>query len=203
MNSHDLNKAAMGVLIFLLVAIGFGNLSETIFHQEPLAANAYPIDVSAVASASVANVAEEVAGPPIAELLQTASVEKGMSSFKKCTACHTVENGGANRIGPNLWNIVGRDIAVGADFSYSDAMLGEEGNWDFEKLNDYLLKPRDAIPGNKMVFVGLKRDSERADVIMYLRSLSDAPVELPTVAVVEEAVEEVMEDAAEAAPEAM
>ena len=198
MNSQDLNKAAMGFLIFLLVAIGFGNLSETIFHQEPMVANAYPIDVSAVASASVADVAVEE-GPSIAELMQTASIDKGISVFKKCAACHTTENGGANKIGPNLWNVVGKDVATTGGFGYSDAMLAQEGNWDYELLNRYLTKPKDAIPGNKMVFVGLKKGSDRASVIMYLRSLSDSPIELPTVA----AVEEVVEEAVEAAPEAM
>ncbi len=202
MNSHDLNKAAMGFLIFLLVAIGFGNLTEVIFHQEALEANAYPIDTASVASATVADVAMEE-GPSIAELLQTASVEKGESVFKKCAACHTPDNGGANKIGPNLWNIVGREVASKGDFSYSDAMAEHGGNWDYELLNRYLTKPKDEIPGNKMVFVGLKKDSDRASVIMYLRSLSDTPMELPTVASAEEAVDEAAEEVMEAAPEPM
>lgn len=202
MNSHDLNKFAMGTLMAILGVIGFNLLSESIFHQAPLEANAYPIDTSAVASASVADVAVEE-GPSIAELLQTADIEKGMSVFRKCAACHTTENGGANKIGPNLWNVVGRDVATNGTFNYSDAMLAQEGGWSFDLLNRYLTKPKDAIPGNKMVFAGLKKGSDRANVMMYLRSLSDAPMELPTMAAVEEAVEEVMEEATEAVPEAM
>lgn len=199
MNSHDLNKAAMGVLMFLLLAIGASNLTDVVFHQDPLEANAYPIDTAAVASASVADVAQDE-GPSIAELMQTANIDKGMSVFKKCAACHTPENGGKAKIGPNLWNVVGRDVATKDGFGYSDAMLGQEGVWDYELLDRYLTKPKDAIPGNKMVFVGLKKGSDRASVIMYLRSLSDAPIALPTVAAVEEVVEEVVE---EAAPEVM
>ncbi len=201
MNFEDFNKFAMGFLIALLGAIGVNLLSESVFHQEPLVANAYPIDTSMVASASVAEVVEET-GPPISELMQTADAGKGANVFKKCAACHTTENGGGHRIGPNLWNVVGSDVATTAGFSYSDAMLAQEGNWDYELLNRYLTRPKDAIPGNKMVFVGLKKGSDRASVIMYLRSLSDAPIELPTVAAVEEVMEEAVE-AAPAAPEAM
>ena len=184
----------MGVLMFLLLAIGASNLTEVVFHQDAMEANAYPIDTASVASASVADVAVD-AGPSIAELMQTASLDKGVSVFRKCAACHTTENGGAAKIGPNLWNIVGKDVATRDGFGYSDAMLAQEGNWDYELLNKYLTKPKDAIPGNKMVFVGLKKGSDRASVIEYLRTLSDAPVALPTVAAVEEVVEEVMEEA--------
>ena len=182
--------------------IGFNILSEEVFHQAPLTANAYPIDTSAVASASVADVAV-VAGPSIEELLQTASIEKGMSVFKKCAACHTTASGDRNKIGPNLYGIVGKDVATHSDFGYSDAMLAQEGGWSFDLLDRYLTKPKDAIPGNKMVFVGLKKGSDRASVILYLRSLSDAPVELPAYVAVEETVEEVVEGAVEAATDAM
>ena len=202
MNSQDLNKLAMGFLIAILGMIGFNILSEEVFHQAPLTANAYPIDTSAVASASVADVAV-VAGPSIEELLQTASMEKGMSVFKKCAACHTPESGGRNKIGPNLYGVVGKDVATHADFRYSDAMLAQEGGWSYELLNKYLTKPKEAIPGNKMVFVGLKKDSDRASVILYLRSLSDAPLELPAFVAVEETVEEVVEATDEAATDAM
>ncbi|MBT5073058.1 MAG: cytochrome c family protein [Kordiimonadaceae bacterium] len=195
MNSHDFNKAAMGVLMFLLLAIGLHNLTEAVFHQEAMAANAFPIDVSAVASASVADVAMEV-GPTIEELMQTANIDKGMTVFKKCAACHTPESGGRAKIGPNLWNVLGGDIATNGDFGYSNAMLAQEGNWTYEFLNTYLTKPKDAIPKNKMVFAGLKKGSDRASVILYLRSLSDAPIDLPVVATVEavEAVVEAMPD---------
>jgi cytochrome c len=194
-NSHDFNKAAMGVLMFLLLAIGLHNLTEAVFHQEAMAANAFPIDVSAVASASVADVAMEV-GPTIEELMQTANIDKGMTVFKKCAACHTPESGGRAKIGPNLWNVLGGDIATNGDFGYSNAMLAQEGNWTYEFLNTYLTKPKDAIPKNKMVFAGLKKGSDRASVILYLRSLSDAPIDLPVVATVEavEAVVEAMPD---------
>jgi cytochrome c len=177
-NSHDLNKVAMGVLMALLFVIGLNNLSEVVFHENPMEANAYPIDVASVASASVADVAMD-AGHTIEEALQTASIDKGMSVFKKCAACHTPEQGGKNKIGPNLWGVVGKDIATTGEFGYSDAMLAQEGNWSYEFLNTYLTKPKDVIPKNKMVFAGLKKPNDRASVILYLRSLSNTPIDLP------------------------
>ncbi|MEZ5757935.1 MAG: cytochrome c family protein [Emcibacteraceae bacterium] len=190
MNSHDFNKAAMGILMFMLLAIGVSNLTEVVFEQEPLEANAYPIDTASVASASSADVATEN-GPSIAELLQTASVEKGESVFKKCAACHTPENGGANKIGPNLWNVVGRNVASKDGYDYSPAMQEHGGTWSYEALDQYLNSPKDYVPKNKMAFAGVKKDTDRASVILYLRSLSDAPHELPTVEVAEAPAEEV------------
>ena len=198
MNSHDFNKAAMGILMFMLLAIGVSNLTEVVFEQEPLEANAYPIDTASVASASSADLATEK-GPSIAELLQTASVEKGESVFKKCAACHTPENGGANKIGPNLWNVVGRNVASKADYDYSSAMHEHGGTWSYEALNQYLTSPKDYVPKNKMAFAGVKKDTDRASVILYLRSLSDTPHELPTVEVAEAPAEAVpIEEAAPA-----
>ena len=193
MNSHDFNKVVMGILMFLLLTIGLHNLTEAVFHQDPMAANAFPIDISAVASASVADVAMD-AGPSIEELLQMASIEKGRSVFRKCAACHTPESGGRAKIGPNLWGVLGKDIATSGEFGYSDAMLAQEGDWTYKFLNTYLTKPKDAIPKNKMVFVGLKKGSDRASVILYLRSLSNTPMDLPVVEDEEEVIEEATPD---------
>lgn len=194
----------MGILMFTLLVIGLHNLSEVVFHQDPMAANAYPIEVASVAAASVSDV-EMVALPTIGELLQTASIEKGMSVFKKCAACHTPDNGGKAKIGPNLWNVVGKDIATTDGFGYSNAMIAQEGNWSYEFLNTYLTKPKDVIPKNKMVFVGLKKPNDRASVILYLRSLSDAPLALPVLEVEEviEVVEEITAEAVETVEEAL
>ena len=108
----------MGIIMFLLLVIGASNLKEVIFHQDALVANAYPIDTSSIASASVADVVVDM-GPSIAELMQTASLDKGASVFRKCAACHTRDNGGSAKIGPNLWGIVGKDVATSEGFGYS------------------------------------------------------------------------------------
>jgi cytochrome c len=120
------------------------------------------------------------AGRPIEKLLQTASVEKGAAAAKKCAACHTFEKGGPNRVGPNLFGVVERARASEAGFNYSAAMKAKGGKWDFQELNAFLLNPKANVPGTAMGFAGISKDSERADVIDYLRSLADKPVPRPT-----------------------
>jgi len=99
--------------------------------------------------------------------------------FKKCKACHTADQGGPNRVGPNLWNVVGGPKAHAEDFSYSDAITGLGGEWTYADLDAYLTKPKDFAPGTKMTFAGLKKPKDRAAVISYLRTLSDSPKPLP------------------------
>ena len=115
-------------------------------------------------------------------MMASASVEKGQATAKQCQACHTFEKGGPNRVGPNLWGIVGRPRASEAGFNYSAAMKAKGGTWTFGELYAFLVSPRTAIPGTAMGFAGLARGQQRADVIDYLHTLSDNPVALPAVA---------------------
>jgi cytochrome c len=124
---------------------------------------------------------------------------------RKCAACHTFDQGGANRIGPHLWGVVGRDIAGVGDFSYSAALQGLEGDWNYEALNHYIADPKGFAPGNKMSFAGLNKVGDRADIIAYLRSLSDSPLPLPTpeeVQAAEASAEGTAEESAESAADA-
>jgi len=130
---------------------------------------------------------EEKAAPaavPIATLLQTADPKKGEQVFKRCQACHSGEKGGPNKVGPHLWDVVNRPIASVSDFSYSAGMKDfakDNKVWDYEHLNHFLTSPKSYVKGTAMGFAGDKNDQERADLIAYLRTLSDNPAPLPPV----------------------
>lgn len=141
--------------------------------------HAYPIEVAEVADAGAAVAAPK--GPePILALLAEADIAAGMKLAKKCTACHVFEEGGANKVGPGLWNIVNADKGAVDGFGYSAALSGFGGAWDYVALNAFLYKPKAYIEGTKMNFAGLKKPKDRANMIAYLRSLSASPVALPT-----------------------
>ncbi|MEW5728715.1 MAG: cytochrome c family protein, partial [Pseudomonadota bacterium] len=114
----------------------------------------------------------DVAPDPIEPLVAAASAEAGEAASKVCKACHTFDEGGANRVGPNLHGVVGRDIGAVEGFAYSDILKTLPGAWGYEELDAYLLNPKAAAPGNKMAFAGIRKAEDRAAVIAYLRSIS-------------------------------
>ena len=141
--------------------------------------NAYPIEVADLGDASA--VAAAPAGPePILALLAEADIAAGMKLAKKCTACHVFDEGGANKVGPALWNVVNADKGAVDGFGYSTALAAFGGAWDYASLNAFLYKPKAYIEGTKMNFAGLKKPQDRANMIAYMRSLSSAPAALPT-----------------------
>ncbi len=178
MDTFEWNKIAGGILATMLVIYvinGLGNIAVGPRAPETVA---YPVpEMEDAATEATAAVVEEV--PSLAALLAAADVERGMKVSRKCVTCHTFEQGGKNRIGPNLWNVVGRDMATVGGFAYSSAMKGAEGAWGFTSLDEFLTRPKNFMPGNKMTFPGLKKAVDRANVIAYLRTLSDSPRPLP------------------------
>ena len=175
MDSLEINKIVACILVVALVVIGLSNLTEILYEVEKPEVAHYIIEgVDDEPTTTDTVVSEEVVEIPIQVLLASASVDKGAKVFKKCSNCHVPNEGGANKIGPALWNIVNKDIG-GADFAYSNAMSSYGGKWSYDELNGFLKNPKKYIEGTKMSFAGLKKETDRANVILYLRSLSNNP----------------------------
>ena len=174
------NKVAGGVIAAGLLAFGLGALSHALYNPQKLEKNAYTISEGGDTTASAAvPVAEEVSVVMISDMMGAADIVKGAKLFKKCASCHTSEQGGADKLGPHLYDIVGRDIGGADGFSYSAAMAEKGGTWGYEELSQFLTKPKDYINGTKMAFGGLKKPADRANLVGYLRTLSANPVPLP------------------------
>jgi cytochrome c len=177
MDSFELNKIMGAILGTLLVLLSVNIVAGGIFASHKPAKPGYDIAVvEAPAGAKAAAPEPEV---PIAQLLASASAEKGASVAKKCLACHDLKKGGPNKVGPDLYGIVGRERAHHEGFAYSAAMKAKGGKWTFEDLNHFLTSPRSFIPGTAMAFAGISKASERADLLAYLNTLSDSPQPLP------------------------
>ena len=174
-----MQKLGGAVLVAVWVVWGSHMIGELLIPEPEMAKSS---SVVAKASASAKRSSAKAAPAPIEEigpLLAAASPEAGQKTFKKCKVCHTIDKDGANKVGPNLWNVVGAHRAKRDGFKYSDALAGLGGNWGYEELNAFLSKPKAYAPGTKMAFAGIKKASDRAAVIAYLRGLSDAPAALP------------------------
>ncbi len=182
--SLETNKALAALLTAGIIASGSGVISRILYHPSMPEENAYVIEVPE-AETGEGEEATAAEAAPLPVLLAAASPEEGETVAKKCAACHSFEQGGAAKIGPPLWGVVGRDIASVEGFAYSDALLAKEGEWTFEELNGFVHDPKEYVPGTKMAFAGIAKPEDLADVLVYLRSLAEEPVPLPEAAAAE------------------
>ena len=179
MDSFEINKIVAAVLIVALLLIGIGKISNIIFHVEKPKTPGYIVEIEQASSQlnSEEKVVEEKID--IAALMSLGDVASGEKIFKKCAACHSIQKGGKNKIGPALYNVVGRQVGGVSDYKYSKALVGYEKEWSFEELNGFLIKPQAWIKGTKMAYAGLRKEKDRASVILYLNKNSDSPLPLP------------------------
>jgi cytochrome c len=185
MDSFELNKVIGGLLGTVFVVFSVGLVSDALFASPSPEKPGFAIEATEAPAEGGADAA--AAGPkPIAELMPAASAEKGAAIFKKCEACHSGEKGGPNKVGPDLWDIVDRPVAEHEGFSYSAGMKefskGGSEKWTYDHLYHFLLSPKNYVKGTAMGFAGLKKDEDRADLLAYLRTLSDSPKPLPEAA---------------------
>ena len=163
-----------------LLIIGIGKLSNVIFYVEKPETPGYSVEVeqtTVVSSQTSSQTTEDKID--IAALIAMGDIATGEKVFKKCAACHSIVKGGKNNIGPALYNVVGRDVGAVSDYKYSKALAAYGKAWTFEELNGYLIKPAKWIKGTKMAFAGLRKEKDRASVILYLNQNSDNPLPLP------------------------
>jgi len=179
MDSFELNKIVAAVLMVALLVIGIGKLSNVIFHVEKPKTPGYAVEVEQTTTTSSSAKVSFEEKIDIAALMAMGDIASGEKIFKKCAACHSINKGGKNNIGPALYNVVKRKVGGVADYKYSKALATYEKNWTFEELNGFLKKPAKYIRGTKMAYAGLRKEKDRASVIKYLNQNSDNPVPLP------------------------
>jgi cytochrome c len=180
MDSFELNKIIAAVLITALIVIGINKIGDSIFYVEKTKQSAYKIEgVELVSSTGITADVKEVVQLNIREILALGDTAHGEKVFKKCSACHMIASGGKNMIGPNLWSVIGRTAGSVSDYKYSKAMVAYGKEWTFEEMNSYLIKPQAYVKGTKMAFAGLRKEKDRASVILFMNSKSSSPKPLP------------------------
>ena len=177
MDSFELNKVAGAVLGTLLFTLGSGFVAELIYHSKPAGNAGYALPEPVAASSAPEAAAAKV--EPIAVRLASASADKGQAGTKACQACHSFEKASPNKVGPGLWDVVERKLGSHAGFEYSAALKEKGGAWDYAQLDHFLENPKVYIKGTKMAYAGIAAPQERANVIAYLRTLSESPKPLP------------------------
>ena len=175
MNSFEINKIITAILVTVLVVFGIGKISDIIFDKDKTDVVAYKVE----APEGEALQASAESSVDITALLAMGAIAHGEKVYKKCKACHSIKQGGGNKIGPALWNVIFRPVGSVTDYKYSKALSSYGKEWTWEEMNGFLIKPSTWIKGNKMGFAGLKNEKDRASVILYLNQNSDNPKPLP------------------------
>ena len=176
MDSFEINKIIAAVLMVVILVIGIDKVSDIIFHVEKPKTPGYAVDIEQASTTSTETTEEKI---NITAFMTMGDVATGEKVFKKCKSCHSIKQGGGNKIGPALWNVMFRKVGSIADYKYSKALTSYGKEWSWEEMNGFLIKPSSWIKGNKMGFAGLKKEKDRASVILYLNQNSDSPKQLP------------------------
>ena len=175
-----MNKIIVSVILVIILVLGINKITDSIFYVEKPEKTAYQVaNVTTAASTKTSDTNSESADSVnIMALFASTSATEGAIVFKKCTSCHSIAQGGGNKIGPALWGVLGRQSGSVSGYKYSKAMAAHGKTWSFDEMNSFLIKPKDWIKGTKMSFAGLKNAKDRAAVILYLNENTDNPLPL-------------------------
>ena len=172
-----MNKIFISIVMAITLVIGINKIADVVFYVEKPEKSAYQVEsVTTVASTTSSEASSETGN--IMTIFASTSAAEGAKVFKKCAACHSIAEGGKNKIGPALWGVIGRQAGSLPDYKYSKAMAAHGKKWSFEEMNGFLIKPKDWIKGTKMSYAGLKSEKERAAVILYMNENSNNPLPL-------------------------
>ena len=170
-----MNKIIVSIVFAVILIIGINKIADSIYYVEKPEKSAYQVaSVTTVASTTSTETSSETGN--IMALFASTSAAEGAKVFKKCAACHSIAEGGKNKIGPALWGVLGRQAGSLPDYKYSKAMAAYGKKWSFEEMNGFLIKPKDWIKGTKMSYAGLKNEKERAAVILYMNENTNSPL---------------------------
>ena len=182
MDSFEINKIIASILLTVLIIIGIGKIADILFYVEKPKLSAYKVEGIDQGSSGQKVLTKTVkldTPVDIKALLAMGDLAHGEKVFKKCSACHMIAADGKNKIGPNLWGVIGRTAGAIDDYNYSKAMKAYAKEWTFGEMNSYLIKPQAYVKGTKMAFAGLRKEKDRASVILYMNSKSASPKALP------------------------
>ncbi len=172
-----MNKIIASIILTVILVLGINKITDIIFDVEKPEKSAYQVaNVSTVTETTSASL--NTGSGDIMALLASANVADGEKIFKKCAACHSIAKDGGNKIGPALWGVLGRKAGSVADYKYSKTMTDYGKPWSFEEMNGFLTKPKAWLKGTKMSFVGLKKETDRAAVILYMNKNTGSPLPL-------------------------
>ena len=171
-----MNKILVSIFIVVFLVLGINKITDIVYHVKTPETSAYQVNVTTVANTETQKSSETSEVGDITALFASTSSADGKKVFKKCAACHSINQGGGNKIGPALWGVLGRQAGSLTDYKYSKAMANHGKKWTFEEMNGFLIKPKDWIKGTKMAFAGLKNPNERAAVILYMNENSSNPL---------------------------
>ena len=175
-----MNKIVVSIILALGLYLGINKITDAIYYVEKAEKSAYQVDTMMTSSSEATEEISEGNSDSgnILALFASTSAADGKGIFKKCAACHSIAEGGANKIGPALWGVIGRKSGSISDYKYSKGMVAHGKIWSFEEMNNFLIKPKDWVKGTKMSFAGLKNEKERAAVILYMNESSGNPLPL-------------------------